>query len=123
MQHYTSPIVTIDDFSEDVSRFKYIRKLLANYKNKKELKLRLILNHLIVLYNVFTPAPACTKMICYKLYDHLPQLKPFLIVLSYWSDEKIEGIEGMDNFYGSDVALDWEVVQALRNEFSEFRIK
>ncbi len=123
MNHYSSPVTKIEEFEEDVNRLKYLKKLLVKYQNKNDLKLRLILNHLIVLYNVFSPPEACTRMICLRLKEYLPQIKPFLIVLHFWNDGKIEGIEELPGFYGSDVPLDQKIVNALREEFKEFRIE
>lgn len=122
MKRYHAPVTSLDEFIEDVSRIKYTKKLLAKYKNKNDLKLRLILNHLTVLYNVFSPPQECTKLLILRLNEYLPQIKPFLIVLNYWDEGRIENIDGIADFYGSDVPLDWNIVTALRTEFKEFRI-
>lgn len=47
------PAVDITEFREDVSRFIYVKRLLRRYKNTGELNVRLLINHLIILYNVF----------------------------------------------------------------------
>lgn len=115
--HYTNPsCVDSSEFLEDLHRFKYVRKLFRRYKDSKELKLRLILNHIIVLYNVFQPADICTKMILFKLDDYRPQVKPFLVMLNYWQEGRINGVNGVR--YGSDIPLDMDIVAALRAEFS-----
>ena len=82
--NYLNPkSITIDEFYEDLNHIKYIKRLLNRYLNHKELKINLIINHMILLYNVFEPQ-AMTKMLFYKLDDvHYPILKPFLIQLSF----------------------------------------
>lgn len=82
-RHYDNPnCVSLDEFKEDLLRFKYLKKLFFNYKNKSILKERLILNHLVVLYNVF-PAKECTLMLVNKLEEYLDCLFPFLEVMGY----------------------------------------
>ena len=78
------------EFHEDLNRIKYIKRLLKQYSETGELKDRLILNHMICLYNVFLPE-ACTKMLTFKLYEYMPQLKSFLTYLNYWPD-RVEGL-------------------------------
>ena len=76
-----------DEFEDDLKRIKYLKKLFKKYRDTGELKVRLILNHLIILYNVFEHT-ACTNMLCFKLFDYLDLLKPFLIFLSFWPNTK-----------------------------------
>ena len=78
------------EFHDDLNKIKYIKRLLKIYTETGVLKERLILNHLICLYNVFLPE-ACTKMLVFKLYEYMPQLKSFLLYLNYWPD-RIEGL-------------------------------
>jgi hypothetical protein len=66
-----------EEFHEDLNRLKYIKKLLYVYEHKKELNMNLILNHIIILYNVFEPK-ACTKILFFKLTAYWPQLKSIL---------------------------------------------
>lgn len=105
MQHYNNPECTdIDEFKEDVSRFKYIKRLLSRYEAHGDLQERLILNHLIVIYNVFG-IQAANKMLWFKVEEnHWTYIKPFLVFLNYLPiDEKVE------------VPLDPEIVERLRN--------
>ena len=74
------------EFEEDLNRIQYIKRLFKKYRDGKELRERLILNHLIILYNVFHHT-ACTRMLCYRLYNYLDYLKPFLVYLNYWPDK------------------------------------
>ena len=111
--HYMNPCVYQEEFIEDLNRIKNIRRLFGRYERKGELKERLILNHLVVLYNVFEHQ-ALTRMLAFRLYDHLHQLKPFLMLLNYWPD-KIENI-GSDNetFISTNVMMDMRIVEILR---------
>lgn len=74
--------ITTEEFLDDLKRIKYIKKLLYSYKNKGQLKERLVLNHIIILYNVFE-TQSCTKMLYFKLEDYFDMVKPFLIMLGY----------------------------------------
>jgi hypothetical protein len=67
----------------------------------------------MVLYNVFEHK-ALTRMLAYKLYDHLPLLKPFLMLLNYWP-ERIENIGPFsETIRSNDVMMDMRVVEVLR---------
>lgn len=81
---YDNPNCTdILEFHDDLNRIKYIKRLLKNYNETGNVKERLILNHFITLYNVFE-INACTKMVVFKLHDHLPAVKSFLSYLNFW---------------------------------------
>lgn len=81
---YSNPNSTgIDEFYEDLSKIKYIKRLLIRFKRGGELKERLILNHVIILQNVFG-AEACCRILFFKLSKDLhPLLKSFLAYLNY----------------------------------------
>lgn len=104
-----------EEFLNDLNRIKYVKRLLRKYKNDGDLNERLILNHLIVLYNTFLPAP-CTRMLCLKLHDELDCLKPFLLYLNYWP-ERVEKIK-IDHIskvvIDSDINMDMNIVNLLR---------
>jgi len=102
------------EFEEDLNRIKYLKRLFRKYDGGKNLRERLILNHIIVLYNVFYHE-ACTRMLCFKLQDHLEYLKPFLVYLNYWP-EQIPPI-GINKFVirDSDIEMDPHIIQMLRN--------
>ena len=90
-KYYDNPNCTdILEFHDDLNRIKYVKRLLKSYSETGELKERLILNHLITLYNVFYPE-SCTKMLVFKLYEYMPAVKSFLVYLNYWP-ERIEGL-------------------------------
>jgi hypothetical protein len=103
MRHYENPqCTTIDEFNDDCKKFKYLRVLFGKLANRNELKERLILNHLIILYNVFE-ADACTNMLRFKLSKHETALKPFLLYLHRWPPEE------------TDIAMNTQIIDALRS--------
>ena len=84
------------EFYEDVKRFKYLKRLFRKYKATGELKTRLILNHIIVLNNVFGPE-ACSTLLLFKLEQELwPIIKPFMEYLSLIPNEELKDIKGND---------------------------
>ena len=82
MKHYDNPQCTeMSEFEEDVKRFQYLRKLFSRYRLDNELKERLILNHLIVIYNVF--GMQATNMLFMRLHEYHEYLKPFVEYLNF----------------------------------------
>lgn len=82
-KHYKNVLCEdTSEFIEDLNRIKYLKKLLKAYENKKEINFNLVLNHIIILYNVFDAKP-CTKMLFLKLDSHWNILKSFLYYLGY----------------------------------------
>ena len=103
----------IEEFYDDLKKIKYIKRLFNIYKNNGQLKERLILNHLIVFYNVFS-VQAGTRILFYKIEkDFWPQLKTFLIFLDRMP-EKIDSIRG-EMIRASDIQLDDGIVTRLRS--------
>lgn len=102
----------VEEFYDDVKRFKYLKKLFGRYEETGELKDRLILNHIIILYNVF--GIAATKMLFFKLEKHHSYLKPFIVMLGYMP-EVIFSIGDTDKLFSSDIPMDQKVVEILRN--------
>ena len=82
IKFYDNPqAVTKDDFESDLKRIRYIKRLLKRYKNTGELKIHLILNHLIILFNVFHEA--AVPLLFYNLEEDLwPSIKSFLVFLN-----------------------------------------
>jgi hypothetical protein len=113
-KHYDNPqCFDTEEFYEDLNRFKYLKRLFNKYREKKEIKERLILNHIMVLYNLFGPL-ATTRMLFLKLRGYESYLVPFLIFLNYLPDA-IMGIGSDDKtVYASDIELDINIVEALR---------
>ena len=103
-QHYNNPeCCDIEEFREDLTRFKYLKRLLRRYEQYGDLQERLILNHIIVLYNVFG-IDAANRMMWFKIEpEHYSMLKTFLIFLNYLhEDSKVE------------IPLDQNVINKLR---------
>jgi len=66
-RHYDNPqCLSVDEFYNDVQRFKYLKRLFRRYTQNSDLQERLILNHLVVLYNVFG-IRAANRMMFYKM--------------------------------------------------------
>jgi hypothetical protein len=82
IKFYNNPqSVTREDFESDLKRIRYVKRLLKRYKNNGELKIHLILNHLIILFNVFDDATI--PLLFYNLEKDLwPYIKSFLIFLN-----------------------------------------
>ena len=104
--------VDIEEYHDDLKKIKYIKRLFNIYKNDGQLKERLILNHLITWYNVFS-IQAGTRILFYKIEEHFwPMLKTFLIFLDRMPD-KIESIRGK-TILATDIKLDDGIVTRLR---------
>ena len=82
IKNYENPqAVTKEDFDRDINHFKYIKRLLKRYKNTGVLKTHLLLNHFIILYNIF--GEATTPMLFYKIDEDLwSTMKTFIIFLN-----------------------------------------
>ena len=82
IRYYENPqAVTKEDFEKDLNHFKYIKRLLKRYKKTGELKTHLILNHFIILYNIF--GEATTPMLFFKIEQELwSSVKSFIIFLN-----------------------------------------
>jgi hypothetical protein len=82
IKFYENPqALTMEDFETDLKRIRYVKRLLKRYKNTGELKTHLILNHLIILFNVFNDA--AVPLLFYSLdRDLWPSIKSFLLFLN-----------------------------------------
>ena len=96
IKFYNNPqAVTREDFESDLKRIRYIKRLLKRYKNTGELKIRLILNHLIILFNVFDDA--AVPLLFYNLERDLwPAIKSFLVFLNRVPEYPKTEINGLD---------------------------
>ena len=114
MKHYDNPACHgVHEFTEDFDRIKYVKRLFKRYQLKGVLKERLILNHIIIVYNVFG-VDAATRILFFRLEDDLwPILKTFLIFLDFMP-ERILGIDGKD-IISADIALDQKLIDKLRS--------
>lgn len=111
-KNYIGSRADTQEFFDDLQRFSYIKRLFNKYKENSELKERLILNHIIVLYNVF--GLSATRMLFYKLEGFEEYLKPFLIFLGYMPDVVYNIRVDGNNKISSDIRLDDGIVTKLR---------
>ena len=110
-KYYDNPqCQSTDEFYDDLKRFKYIKRLFNKYLETGELKERLILNHILVLTNVFSPEVA-VKLLFIRLDGYLHLLKPFFVLLNILP-ERIE--INNDIRYTVDVMMDEVIVERLR---------
>ena len=94
---------TTEDFKEDISRFKYINRLINRYYRDDDLKERLILNHIIILANVLGPA-ICAEILMSKTHQTLQSIvKTFLVYLNYLPEEEYV-----------EIPLDSTIINVLR---------
>lgn len=93
-KHYYNPkCIDSEEFFEDLKRFKYIKRLLNRYKSTGELSERLIINHLIVIFNVFGYQAGLDILELKIELDHWETLKPFLIFLKAIKNTEYTNIE------------------------------
>jgi hypothetical protein len=119
-KYYDNPnCLSPEEFMEDLNRIKYLKKLFYGFKNKNSLRERLIINHLVVLYNVFQ-VKACTKMLFFKLDGYHDCLVPFLMYLGYLPE--IVHMDDGTNIETKGIIIDHGVVKALRT-LDEERLK
>lgn len=100
-----------EEFIEDYNRFKYIKRLVKKYVQSGELRERLILNHLVILFNTFE-TKACIRMLYFKMKEYFHILKPFLILMNRLPKEIKD--ENNQIVYMSDIPLDNNIVEVIR---------
>lgn len=102
-----------EEFYEDLNRFKYLKRLFSRYYDKNDLKERLILNHLITLYNLFEYR-ANTRMLFFRVDEcHWPALKTFLLFLNYMPDVVYQ-VNGHGDIKSELIEIDKIIEQRLR---------
>jgi len=110
-KYYDNPQCTsTEEFYDDLKRFKYVKRLFNKYSDSGELKERLIINHIVVLNNVFSPEHAA-KLMFFRLQEHLHYLKPFLIMLGILPERVVLGDK---TIITSDIPMDGHIVKVLR---------
>jgi len=110
---YDKPNCIMSEFKEDMKRFNYLKRLLKRYRKMGELREQLVLNHLVVLNNVFGPE-AATRLLFFKMSkDDYSALKTYLLFLSCMPD-RVKSIKGHD-ILSSEIPVDMSIAQALRN--------
>jgi 5'(3')-deoxyribonucleotidase len=109
---YDKPNCIMSEFKDDMKRFNYLKRLLKRYRKIGEIRERLILNHLLVLYNVFGVEVA-TRLLFYKIpKEDYSVLKTYLIFLNFMPN-MIVGIKG-HNIISSDISIDMNIANELR---------
>lgn len=112
LKFYDTPNCIMSEFENDMTRIQYIKRLMTKYFMSGEIKERLLLNHIVIVCNVFGPE-AATRILFYKLDEtYYPLLKTFLIYLNIMP-EVVRGIRGQD-IISSNINLDTRVVECLR---------
>ena len=106
--HYDNPTLQKEqEFYDDIKRFKYLKRLFRKYKATKNIKIRLVLNHVIVLANVFSVEAACTLLL-YKVEKmYWPYLKSVLVYLDYLYPHEL-----------NDVKTDQNIDELLKEELN-----
>lgn len=109
-KHYDiAKAATAEEFMDDLKRFQYLKRLFNRYEEYGELRERLILNHIIILYNCF--GPMSTHMLFMKLENYHEILKPFILFLNYLPKH----IEYGGNKISSDlISMDPIIIEKLR---------
>jgi len=113
-KHYDNPqCYDTIEFYDDLKRFKYIKRLFNRYVEEGDLKERLILNHMIILNNVFG-VEATTRMLFLRCKNMEHLLKPFLVFLNHLPDQ-ISNI-GIENrtINTKDISMDENILNELR---------
>ena len=111
---YDKPNCIMSEFKEDMKRFNYLKRLFKRYRKIGELREQLVLNHLVVICNVFGPEVA-TRILFFKMSkDDYSALKTYLLFLSCMP-ERVKGIKGHD-IISSEIPVDMTVADILRTK-------
>jgi hypothetical protein len=111
---YDKPNCIMSEFKEDMKRFNYLKRLFKRYRKVGELREQLVLNHLVVIYNVFGPEVA-TRLLFFKMSkDDYSALKTYLLFLSCMP-ERVKGIKGHD-IISSEIPVDMTIADILRTK-------
>ena len=110
MKNYTNPSCTgIEEFQEDFNRFKYVKRLFNRYQSTGTLRERLILNHIITIYNVFGIEPS-TRIFFNRLDEtQYSLIKTFLVYLNFFPEKNFDGIDIVK------IPLDSKIIKILRS--------
>jgi hypothetical protein len=113
MKCYDKPNTIMSEFKEDMKRFNYLKRLFHKYRKNNEMREQLVINHLIVLYNVFGPE-AATRMLFFKMSkEDYSALKTYLLFLNMMPIV-VKSIKGQD-INSSDIEVDLRIADVLRN--------
>jgi hypothetical protein len=112
-KYYDNPQChSTEEFLEDLNRIKYIKKLITRYTENGDLKERLILNHITILYNVFGAEHLC-KILFLKMNKQMAYIKPFLLLLNILPD-KVFGVGDGEIIDTDSIVMDANIINTLR---------
>lgn len=112
VKSYDKPNFIKSELHEDLKHLSYIRRLFRRYHQYGELRERLILNHIVILYNIFGVVAATRLLFYYVREEDHAILKTFLLFLDYMPI-KVEGIRG-GTILSDDLQVDPFIVEVLR---------
>ena len=109
---YDRPNCVMSEFTEDMKRLNYLKRLFRRYSKHGEMRERLILNHIVVLYNIFGPE-ATSRLLFFSMSEKdYPALKTFLLFLNIMPN-RVKGIKGKD-IVSSNILIDMKIAEELR---------
>ena len=109
---YDKPNCVMSEFTEDMKRLNYLKRLFRRYRKHNEMRERLILNHIVVLNNLFGPE-VTTRLLFFRMSkDDFSILKTYLLFLNLMPD-RVRGINGKD-IISSDISIDLPIADVLR---------
>jgi len=112
IKSYDKPNMLMSEFKEDMKRFNYLKRLFRRYRKDNDLKNQLILNHIVVLSNVFG-AEVITRLLFFNMArEDYSAIKTYLLFLSHMPDVVL-GIRGQ-NLLSSDIPVDMNIANTLR---------
>lgn len=111
---YDRPHILTSEFEDDLKRIKYVKRLLRKYRQTGEFKERLVLNHIIILSNVFG-VPSTVNMLFFKVdQEDYPLLKTILIFLNYMP-EKLKMTFNKYHIRQEEIPVDLNIADKLRS--------
>ena len=110
---YDKPNCIMSEFTEDMKRLNYLKRLFRRYRKHGEMRERLIINHIVVLYNLFGPEVTTRLLFFSTNKEDYTILKTYLLFLNLMP-ERVRGINGKD-ILSSDIPVDMDIAEVLRN--------
>ena len=110
---YDKPNCIMSEFTEDMKKLNYLKRLFRRYRKHGEMRERLIINHIVVLYNLFG-AEVTARLLFFSMNkEDYTVLKTYLVFLNIMPD-RVRGIKGVD-IISSDIPVDLSIATELRN--------
>lgn len=110
---YDKPNCIMSEFTEDMKKLNYLKRLFRRYRKHGEMRERLIINHIVVLYNLFG-AEVTARLLFFSMNkEDYTVLKTYLVFLNIMPD-RVRGINGVD-IISSDIPVDLNIATELRN--------